>query len=183
MTTVTLLPHGGSLNRADLDEVRTEDGRRYELIDGVLVVSPAPSLPHQRAVGRLYIQLSTACTDEYEVVLAPFAVVLAEDTEMQPDILVARRTDLTQRDLPMAPVLAVEVLSPSTRLFDLGLKRARFEVAGCASYWVVDPQVPALTCWELRDGRYVETRHVTGEEECVVAEPFPTAVRPAELVR
>lgn len=52
---------------------------------------------------------------------------------MQPDILVARRVDYTDRDLPTAPLLAVEVLSPSTRLIDLNLKKARYEIAGCAS--------------------------------------------------
>jgi hypothetical protein len=71
---------------------------------------------------------------------------------LPPDLLVARRTDTTERNLPMAPVLAIEVLSPSTRLIDLNLKRARYEAAGCSAYWVVDPELPALTAWEQRDG-------------------------------
>jgi Uma2 family endonuclease len=52
-------------------------------------------------------------------------VVLADDTVLQPDALVARRSDLSERDLPAAPLLAVEVLSPSTRHIDLTLKRSR----------------------------------------------------------
>ncbi|TRW44257.1 Uma2 family endonuclease [Georgenia yuyongxinii] len=89
---------------------------------------------------------------------------LAEDTVLQPNVLVAERANLTERDLAAAPVLAVEVLSPSTRLIDLTLKRVRYEAAGTSSYWVVDPEEPAVTAWELVTGRYVEVADVTGTE-------------------
>lgn len=71
--------------------------------------------------------------------MVPFDVALADDTVVQPDVLVARRSDLTEHDPPTAPVPVVEVLSPRTRHIDLALKRARFEVAGCPAYWIVDP--------------------------------------------
>jgi Uma2 family endonuclease len=58
---------------------------------------------------------------------------------------IPRRSDLTDRDLPTAPLLAVEVLSASTRRIDLMLKRSRYEAAGCPSYWVVDPGEASLT--------------------------------------
>jgi Uma2 family endonuclease len=61
-----------------------------------------------------------------------------------------------------APLLAIEVLSPSTRHIDLGLKLARYETAGCPSYRVFDPDEPALTVWDLAEGRYVERAHVAG---------------------
>ncbi len=109
---MTTLPRSRPLTRADLDAM-PDDGHRYELIDGALIVTPAPGLPHQRAVGELYVLLRSACPPELEVLLAPFDVALADDTVMQPDLLVARRRDLTMRDLPTAPVLAVEVLSPA----------------------------------------------------------------------
>src|SRR6266511_3986985 len=125
----TLLPHGRPLTRADLDRM-PDDGHRYELVDGILVVSPSPRRAHQRAVYRLWQLLNEACPPDFEVLGAPFDVVLADDTVMIPDVIVARRIDLTERDLPAAPVLAVEVLSPSTRRFDLMLKRSRFEAAG-----------------------------------------------------
>lgn len=66
-------------------------------------------------LGELFVLLRAACPADLKVLLAPFDVALAADTVVQPDIVVARRTDLTSRDLPTAPVLAVEVLSPSTR--------------------------------------------------------------------
>ncbi len=98
------------------------------------------------------MRLDAACPPEFQVIPAPFDVVLAVDTVMQPDILVGRISELTDADLPAAPVLAVEVLSPSTRLFDLVLKRSRFESAGVAHYWVVDAAEPSITAWTLTSG-------------------------------
>jgi Uma2 family endonuclease len=100
---------------------------------------------------------------------------------MQPDLLVAPRTDFTDRDLPTAPVLAVEVLTPSTRLIDLTLKHSRFEEAGARSYWVIDPIEPTLTAWDLVDGRYVQVADVRGDEPYEASRPFPVTVVPAQL--
>lgn len=181
MGTVTTLPRGREFTRADLDAM-PEDGRRYELIDGSLVVTPAPLRRHQRAVGNLYLLLRQACPPELEVLLAPFDVVLAVDTVVQPDLLVTRRSDTTERDLPVAPLLALEVLSPSTRHIDLGLKRARYETAGSPSYWVFDPEEPALTIWELEQGRYVERGRVAGDDEWRVTTPYHLSLRPSALL-
>jgi Uma2 family endonuclease len=178
---VVTLPHGRPLTRADLDRM-PDDGHRYELVDGVLVVSPSPRRLHQRAVLRLLRALDDACPPELEVLGAPFDVVLAEDTVMIPDVVVARRADLTDEDLPAVPVLAVEVLSPSTRRFDLVLKRSRFEAAGVPAYWVVDPDEPRLIAWELRGGSYVEVADVRGGEAHVAALPYPVTVTPRDLV-
>ena len=178
---VTTLPIGRAFTRRDLESM-PDDGRRYELIDGTLVVTPAPSTRHQRAVGQLHLTLAHACPPELDVLFAPLDVALGDDTVMQPDLLVARRSDFTERDLPTAPLLAVEVLSPSTRLVDLTLKRSRIETAGCQSYWVMDPDEPSLTAWELRDGRYVELAHVVATEEFVADNPYAVAFSPAQLV-
>jgi Uma2 family endonuclease len=182
MEAVTALPRSRPLTRADLDAM-PDDGHRYELIDGVLVVTPSPQHRHQRVSMRLSNLLFASCPDELEVLTAPFDVALADDTVMQPDILVARVADLTRRDLPTAPVLAIEILSPSTRLFDLNTKKARFEVAGCASYWVVDPDEVGLTAWELVDGRYVEVAHVVGADRFTATRPYAVEVVPDALVR
>jgi Uma2 family endonuclease len=177
----TLLPYGQPFTRADLDAM-PDDGRRYEIVDGVLIVSPAPSPAHQRVLGNLYVVLRSVCPAELEVMFAPLDVAIADDTIMQPDLLVARRTDFTKRDLPKAPLLAVEILSPSTRRFDLMLKRSRFEAAGCESYWVVDLDEPSLIAWGLRDGAYVEVAKVVGEESFRATRPFEVSVVPADLI-
>ncbi|HEY3003319.1 MAG TPA: Uma2 family endonuclease [Kribbellaceae bacterium] len=169
------------LTRADL-ETMPDDGHRYELIDGLLIVSPAPSWLHQRMSGHLYLALALACPPELEVLFAPFDVALADDTVVQPDLLVVRRSDYAPGGLRKAPLLALEVLSPTTRRFDLMLKRSRLEAAGCASYWVVDPEVPSLIAWELRDGVYVEVAKVTGDDVFHATQPFAVDVVPGELV-
>ena len=181
MGIVTILPRGRALTRADLDAI-PDDGHRYELIDGALVVTPAPSHRHQRIAGRLFMRLETDCPEDLEVLFAPFDVALADDTVVQPDLLVARRSDFTDRDLPAAPLLAVEILSPSTRRIDLTLKRARYEAAGCPAYWAVDPDGPSLTAWELRSGSYVEVAHVIGDEEYDATAPYEVTVSPARLL-
>lgn len=169
------------LTRADLANA-PDDGHRYELIDGILIVSPAPTQRHQRAAFLLAMRLEVACSAEFRVIPAPFDVVLAVDTVVQPDILVGRVAELTDADLPAAPVLAVEVLSPSTRRFDLMLKRSRFESAGVEHYWVVDAAEPSITAWSLIDGGYAEPQRVIGDDQLVVTEPFDLRIAPSELV-
>ena len=181
MGAVTTLPRSRPLTRADLDAM-PDDGHRYELIDGALIVTPAPSATHQTVVVELVVLLRNRCPRDLKVFVAPFDVALADDTIMQPDVLVARRRDLTERDLPTAPVLAIEVLSPSTRRIDLTLKRSRLEAAGCVHYWVVDPTEPSLTAWQLQEGAYVEVGHVTGAEILSLQDPFPVDVVPAHLI-
>jgi Uma2 family endonuclease len=181
MMTVTTLPRSRPFTWRDL-EAMPDDGHRYELIDGALVVTPAPSIPHQSVAFALARLLHGACPPHLKVLMAPLAVRLADDTELQPDILVARRSDLTHRNLPAAPALAVEVLSPSTRLIDINLKKARYEAAGCPSYWTVDPDGPQLTAWELADGAYVPVAHVVGDEPFRATKPFPVTVVPADLL-
>ena len=181
MGTVTTLPRSRPLTRVDLDAM-PDDGHRYELIDGCLVVTPAPSPRHQIVVMELSHALRETCPAHLRVLAAPLDVVLADDTVVQPDVLVARRDQFTERDLPVAPTLAVEVLSPSTRRIDVTLKRSRYEAAGTPSYWVVDPDRPSLTAWDLQEGRYVEVAHVEGDDEFVAARPYAVAVRPSRLL-
>jgi Uma2 family endonuclease len=181
MADVTTLPRSRPLTRADLDAL-PDDGHRYELLDGSLVVTPAPTWRHQSAVVRLWKVLDAARPGpEIRVFVAPMDVVLADGTVLQPDVLVARRSDLSERDLPAPPRLAVEVLSPSTRHIDLTLKRSRYEAAGCPAYWVVDPAPPSLLSWELRDDAYELVAEVRSTETHRTTSPYPVAARPADL--
>lgn len=175
------LPRGRSLTRDDLEQM-PDDGHRYELIDGLLIVSPAPRLKHQDAVGNLYLALRAACPRRLKVILAPFDVALSDDTAIQPDVIVARRSDVTERDLPVAPVLAIEVLSPSTRGYDLLLKKERLQRAGCQHYWVIDPDGPAITAWALRDGAYAQVASASGDQEFRATEPCPITLIPSALI-
>jgi Uma2 family endonuclease len=177
------LPFGRPLTIDDLEQM-PDDGHRYELLDGTLLVSPAPGWSHQDVVGNVYIVLRQACTSGHRVLLAPFAVTFGtQDTELQPDVLVARYGDLTAKNLPAAPVLAVEVRTPSTALVDLNLKKAAYERFGVASYWILDPEHPSLVAYELRRGRYVETARAEGDEPARFDHPFAVTVCPAALRR
>lgn len=189
MVAMTISEHrarpGRPFTYADL-ETMPDDGYRREIVDGVLIVSPSPVRVHQTIVVQMTVRLVALVPRDLQVFTAPFDVVLAEDTVMEPDVLVARRADLTERNLPTAPVLAVEVLSPSTRLFDLHVKHERFQRGGCPSYWVIDPGTgtrgPTIRAWELRDGVYVQIAEATGEKEFRVELPFPVAFRPVDLL-
>ena len=107
MTTTSGIPHGRPFTVDDL-EAMPDDGNRYELIDGTLIVSPAPAVRHQKVLLQVAIRLDAVCPDDLHVFPAPFAVRPSDDTELQPDVLVARDADLTDKLLPTAPVLAVE---------------------------------------------------------------------------
>ncbi len=183
MTVTTGLTYGQPLTVADLAEM-PDDGHRYELLDGVLIVTPAPSWPHQEAQLDLAVRLRQACPPQLRVLGAPFAVRPAGDaTELQPDILVARYDDLTHACLPTAPLLAVEVLSPSTALIDLNLKKAAYERLGAQSYWVIDPKTPALFVYErAQHGKYQQTAHAVGAQPFHATQPFEITIVPDDLV-
>jgi len=181
-TEVLGLPRGRPLTCDDLDAM-PDDGHRYELIDGILLVSPAPRTAHQRAAAHLFRALDQVISPSSELLFAPVDVVLADDTVLQPDLLIADRDLFTERGLPAAPVLAVEIGSPSSRNVDLLLKKERLERAGCPHYWVVDPGVPSVTAWSLVDGVYRRIAHATGDESFAVTEPFAVVLSPADLVR
>lgn len=159
------------------------DGRRYELIDGTLIVSPAPGTRHQKIVIRLGALLEANCPEGMETLTAPYSVRPSDTTELQPDVLVGRAEDFTEKLLPTAPVLAVEVLSPSTALHDLNTKKAVYERIGVPSYWLIDPDQPSMRVFELdSEGHYQLVAKVTGREAFQAQRPFPVRIVPTELL-
>lgn len=182
MGAMNALPRSVPLTYTDLQSM-PDDGHRYELIDGVLIVTPAPRHPHQRVGFNLARAMADAVPAVLEVLMAPFDYVVNDLTVLQPDIVVARRTDLTDRNLPSPPVLAVEVLSPSTRKIDAGTKRLALEAAGVANYWLVDPDEPSILALESVDGAYRQAAYVVGDKVFEIATPFALSVKPSDLTR
>ncbi len=184
VTTAPGLPFGRPLTVADL-ELLPDDGHRYELIDGTLIVSPAPAWEHQEVQLALAVLLRQHCPSGIRALAAPFEVQLAMDTAVQPDVIVARYADMRSKNLPVPPLLAVEVRSPSTALIDRNLKRATYERFGIPSYWLVDPDPdePSVTVLGLVGGQYVEVATAVGEQPHTVERPFPVTIVPADLVR
>lgn len=114
---------------------------------------------------------------------APFAVRTSLSDEVQPDVLVARFADLMAKNLPVAPVPAVEVASPSTSLSDRDLERAHDGRLGVPSYWLLGPADPGtIEVLELDgSGYYRPVASAQGDQEITVSRPFPVAVSPALL--
>ena len=170
------------LTRADLDAL-PDDGLRHELIDGQFVMSPAPGVDHQTIAGSLYWMLRNVVRGtELKVLSAPFDVVLGPNV-VQPDVVLSVRRDFGADDLPVPPILAVEVLSPSTARRDRGRKRELYAEAGVKHYWIVDPEAPSVTVYELVDGAFTETAHVAGDHTLMIEQPVPLRLTPAELLK
>jgi Uma2 family endonuclease len=175
------MPRAGEWTVDDLLDL-PDDGLQYELADGVLLVTPSPNPKHQRLVLNLAILLREGVPDDLEVFVAPLDFQPTRHRSLQPDVLVVRRTDVGEESITAPPLLAVEVLSPSTRAKDLILKRALYEDSGVSSYWVVDPDEPSLLVLELEDGTYVERARVAGADAAQVTGPFELSLAPAALV-
>ena len=177
----------GQFTVEDLERT-PDDGYRYELLDGMLLVTPAPDVWHQEVALELAIRLRVACPPELHVVIAPFEWRGSRRTALQPDVLVARRRDLLAEAggtfLGEPPVLAVEVLSASTRRIDRLSKLSAYEEAGVGSYWLVDPdpQKPSVQALDLVDGCYVQVGCPSGQQVWQAQRPFPVTIRPADLV-
>lgn len=177
MTTPTL---GPGHTRDDYYAL-SDDGLRYELLEGEITVVPAPSYDHQRMSAELHMALHAARPEGLVVFAAPFDVELEVTSVVQPDLMVVGRHVPEQRGLMEPPLLAVEILSPSGRGRDQVRKKRLYERAGVPSYWIVDPEVPSLTAWELRDGRYEVAALVSGDEEWIARAPYAVRIVPAEL--
>ncbi|HSV65195.1 MAG TPA: Uma2 family endonuclease [Mycobacteriales bacterium] len=177
---VPLLPLGREWTVDDL-ELLPDDGLRYELIDGALLVSPSPFPPHQRAARAFFRLLDALCPADAEVFFAPLDFQPDQRNSLVPDVLVVRREDVGPKKIHRPLLLAVEVLSASSRRRDMLFKRSVYEDAGVASYWMFDPTEPSLLACELVDGRYVEKVRATGEGSVHLDRPFPVRLCPAEL--
>lgn len=125
-----------------------DDGNRYEVIDGVLLVTPAPRQVHQRAVGKLFFALESWIRgqDIGEVLLSPADLELEPDDLVQPDIFVCPPAAKDWTDV-RSLVLAVEILSPSTERYDRGRKRRYFSRVGVPEYWIVDCDQRVVERW------------------------------------
>lgn len=181
MTRVIAMPRGREWTVADLAAL-PDDGLQYELADGVLLVSPAPRPRHQVVLGELHLVLRAACPPDLQVLFAPVDFQPTLRRSLQPDLLVVRRSDVGEKNIVAPLLLAVEVLSPSTRAKDLLLKRGLYEDSGVASYWTVDPDEPSVTALQLRDGRYVEAGRAGPGQVLELDLPFPVRLSPEALL-
>lgn len=145
-----------------------DDGQRYELIDGEIVVSPSASKRHQFINTRLLNAIFTYVEEHRlgHVLTAPMDVRLDRDLVVQPDIIFIRKGSPADNDdirVAGAPALAVEILSPSTAVRDLNRKRELYEQYGVEEYWIVDPDRKRITAFTLTGSGYKQTRQSGGK--------------------
>jgi len=153
------MPHATERWTAAMARALPDDRKRYEVIDGELLVTPAPSLPHQRAVGGLLVRLSAYLRSQpwAVVLMSPADISFHEDMLVQPDLFVVpigpdRRLPRHWSDV-RALLLAIEVLSPSTARADRQAKRRLYQREGVGEYWVVDPDALVVERWRPEDDR------------------------------
>ena len=136
-----------------------DDGKRYEVIDGALYVTPPPGWAHQYGLGKLYLWVGNHvyARELGKVVMAPVGVVLDDENGLQPDLVYISRERLhiiSERGVEGAPDLVVEVLSPSTRSRDRGIKMRRYAAAGVPHYWMLDPGTRTLLAQPVGEQGY-----------------------------
>ncbi len=132
------------------------EGSPYQLIDGELVMSPAPNPWHQETLKRLFIEFFKAIEEGKlgKVFFAPVDVHLDKENAFQPDLVVLFKQNmhkLTAKGIEGAPDIVVEVLSPSTAYYDLKKKKEVYERRGVKEYWIVDPEMEEVEVY-INDG-------------------------------
>ncbi len=147
-----------------------DDGCRYEIIEGVLYVTNAPSFVHQFAVGQIFAAIHHWVTTKKlgYVLTAPFEVHLSEKTRpVQPDILFVRTERWPDMDIQFfegPPDLIVEVISPSSIRTDRHIKFDVYEQSAVAEYWIVNPKTRSVELYTLSGGEYALLGEYTGDE-------------------
>jgi Uma2 family endonuclease len=136
-----------------------DDGKRYELVDGEVSVTPSPDEKHQRVLGNLFLSVSihVRAGNLGRVYVAPFDVVFAERTALQPDLLFVseKRLGIIGPEYVLgAPDLVVEILSPYRLSYDRVTKLEQYAFYGVSEYWVVDPIAENVDIHVLVDRRY-----------------------------
>ncbi|MCE7988079.1 MAG: Uma2 family endonuclease [Caldilinea sp. CFX5] len=136
------------------------DGKRYEIIEGVLYVANAPSFQHQYTVHQLDRQMGNFVSEQRVgyIIPAPFEVHLsALSRPVQPDITFIRAERINVQSLQIfegAPDLIVEVLSPESIRRDRVIKFTAYEAAGVTEYWIVNPHARTVEVYILARGEY-----------------------------
>jgi Uma2 family endonuclease len=187
MTMTAVAPetsHEGPWTVDDLSDL-PDDGQRYELIEGSLLVSPAPRVPHVRVANRLRDVLSRQCPDDLAVGQdGALLMTTTRETYFIPDVFVVLASAYDHDADGFDPAdmrLAVEVLSLRGRGTDLVTKRYYYGAMRIPRYWIVDPKARTLTVLALDGNRYRDEAVVQSGQRWHTEEPFKLALDPADF--
>ena len=161
----------------DALDTMPDDGNRYEIIDGELFVTPAPTRHHQRAqIAFVFRLLPFARAQGLELFVAPTDVRASDSTQTQPDILVLplrfEGRDATRWEQMSRLLLAVEILSPATQRADREIKRAAYLANGVREYWIVDVAARCVERWTAATGTPVLERESLTWQPAVSSHPL-----------
>lgn len=143
----------------DYDRMTADTDTRYELIDGVLIEMPSPTVSHQRVLRRYFRLLDdyVECRQIGEVFFAPLDVELSAYDVVQPDlvfVLTPNSGIVTDKRIVGTPDLVVEASSPVTVVRDQVRKLRLYQDSGIGEYWFIDIPARTHTTWFLRNGQY-----------------------------
>jgi Uma2 family endonuclease len=179
------VPHHGPYTPADLAAM-PDDGQRYEMIDGALLVSWSHTLLHQRAAGRLCSLLNEAGASGLEAVCT-IEVQCGPDTVLVPDVVMLLSSVVDEPDCVVVAdhvALVAEIASPSTVRMDRVLRPRLYADAGIPACLLVELEGPTVTWFApSASGGYEQRGVATGHEQLQVSGPFEVRIVPAELVR
>lgn len=162
------------------------DGRRYEILEGELAVTPAPTPGHQELLLNLAALLRDHVTSRRlgKVYVSPIDVILARTSVVQPDLVFVRADRLSLvsgRGIEGPPDLVVEVLSPTTEAQDRGAKLQLYARHGVPHYWLLDPDARRLEAYELAGTSYRLVADLTGTADFAPA-LFPGLTLPLDAL-
>lgn len=163
-----------------------ESAPRYELIDGELIMAPAPNRKHQNILMNLSLILNTWAheTKSGKVYVAPFDVVLSNNNVHQPDMVYFspdRLHCLTDQGAEGAPALTVEILSPSTAHYDRDVKREIYARTGVEELWIIDPATDTIQTYRLQENAVLPKATLRGKQS-IQSPLFPGLIISLEAV-
>src|SRR4030065_1336158 len=151
------------------DYLKTPDDKRYELIEGELLITPSPVTKHQSISGKLEFALRRFVTEKGlgEVFDAPLDVYLDNENVVQPDILFISKERLNiigEKNIQGAPDLAIEIISESTAYRDLVQKKKLYARFGVKEFWIVIPDEESIEVYILKDNTFLLYRTYSKNE-------------------
>ncbi len=162
-----------------------DDGKRYEILDGDLYMTPSPTARHQRVSRDLFLALAQHVQTHMlgEVLAAPLDVILADDSIAQPDILFIsnERLPIVRDWVHGAPDLVIEILSPGTRERDRTLKRHLYARYGVRELWLVDPEAKTVEVFRLDPASEIAPR-IFVEQDTLTSDVLPSLRLPLESI-
>ncbi len=135
----------------EFEKLPREDGWNYELIDGVVMISPRPSLEHQDISGNIYHELRNIFKAKKCKPILEIDLVL-ENNNFSPDLMVICDDVLKGKRYEKPPTIAIEIVSPTSASRDFITKRRKYEQLGIREYWIVSPEEKCITVFDFSSG-------------------------------